>query len=476
MNFNELNLRQEIIRAVSEMGYENATAIQSRAIPCILEGQDVTGRSSTGTGKTAAFGLPLVQRTSEDITRSSVLILAPTRELAIQITEEIRKYSKYLPGISTACLYGGQPMDGQIRALKKASIVVGTPGRVMDHMRRKTLRLHNLKTVVLDEADEMLNMGFIEDIRHILESIPQEHQTILFSATLSPEILKITQEFQTNTVFVQADKGHKTADKIQQVFYYVPAAQKSDALKLLLEYMQPVKCLIFCNTKKMVDDLAEDLVKSGYHALALHGDLNQRQRNLVMKDFKSPKGRILIATDVAARGIDVDDIDAVYNYDIPQETEAYIHRIGRTGRAGRTGVSCTLVCGRSQLQKLRQIENYIHVAIQEKLLPDKERILQKQTRRFQEHLKNSISSQVSQQWISFIEHLEEEGISPVQAAAYLCQKTYGKKHRLDNIDDVSSVKLPRNNNRRKPSSPSGRRSFRPGHKPYNGKRQRQKKH
>ena len=218
MNFNELNLRSEILRAVSELGYEQATDIQAGSIPSILAGQDVTGRSSTGTGKTAAFGIPIVQRTAENEDRSSVLILAPTRELALQITGEIRKYAKYLPSISVACIYGGQPMDPQIRALKKARIVVGTPGRIMDHLRRRTLKLDHLKTVVLDEADEMLNMGFIDDIRTILESAPEERQTILFSATLSPEIMKITEEFQTDTVFVKADKGKKTAAKIDQSF------------------------------------------------------------------------------------------------------------------------------------------------------------------------------------------------------------------------------------------------------------------
>ena len=403
MNFNELNLRSEILRAISEMGYEQATDIQAGSIPSILEGQDVTGRSSTGTGKTAAFGIPIVQRTAENEDRSSVLILAPTRELALQITGEIRKYAKYLPCISVACIYGGQPMDNQIRALKKARIVVGTPGRVMDHMRRRTLKLDHLKTVVLDEADEMLNMGFIDDIRTILGSAPAERQTILFSATLSPEIIKITEEFQTETVFVKADKGKRTAAKIDQSFYYVPKDQKNDALRLLLEASAPRRALIFCNTKSMVDELSSILSDFGYRCAGLHGDMKQNQRNAVMRDFKSGRIRLLIATDVAARGIDVEDVDAVFNYDVPQELEYYVHRIGRTGRAGREGASYTLVAGRVQLSHLREIERYIHAQIEERPLPTTASILEQRETEFKsssakESTKNGLPSLIRWNW------------------------------------------------------------------------------
>lgn len=442
MNFSELNLRKEILRAVSEMGYEEATDIQAGSIPSILEGMDVTGRSSTGTGKTAAFGLPLVQRTAENSDRSSVLILAPTRELALQITDEIRKFSKYLPSISVACIYGGQPMDGQIRALKKARIVVGTPGRVMDHMRRRTLKLDHLKTIVLDEADEMLNMGFIDDIRTILESTPSERQTILFSATLSPEILKITEEFQTETVFVKADRDQKTAAKIEQHFYYVNREQKEDALKLLLEATHPRKCLIFCNTKKMVDELADSLIESGYRAVGLHGDLKQNQRNTVMRDFKNGRSRILIATDVAARGIDVDHVDAVFNFDIPQELEYYVHRIGRTGRAGREGSSHTLVAGRMQLEQLRSIERYIGASITESRIPTREEILKESTQEFRSQLKESLLGGVSQEWLDFIGELTAEGFDPSSVAALLCERIQKKNKRLQNLNDVERRTAP----------------------------------
>lgn len=443
MNFNELNLRSEILRAVSEMGYEHATDIQAGSIPSILEGQDVTGRSSTGTGKTAAFGIPIVQRTAENEDRSSVLILAPTRELALQITGEIRKYAKYLPCISVACIYGGQPMDNQIRALKKARIVVGTPGRVMDHLRRRTLRLDHLKTVVLDEADEMLNMGFIDDIRTILGSAPEERQTILFSATLSPEIMKITEEFQTETVFVKADKGKRTASKITQSFYYVSREQKNDALRLLLEDASPRRALIFCNTKSMVDELSSILSEFGYRCAGLHGDMKQNQRNSVMRDFKSGRIRLLIATDVAARGIDVEDVDAVFNYDVPQELEYYVHRIGRTGRAGREGASYTLVSGRLQLAHLREIEKYIHAQIEERPLPSCASILGKKQAEFRESMKELLTEGIDEQWLQLVDSFEEEGISAKEIAALLCQRSQKKNRRISSLQDVVARPAPK---------------------------------
>ena len=443
MNFNELNLRSEILRAISEMGYEQATDIQAGSIPSILEGQDVTGRSSTGTGKTAAFGIPIVQRTAENEDRSSVLILAPTRELALQITGEIRKYAKYLPCISVACIYGGQPMDNQIRALKKARIVVGTPGRVMDHMRRRTLKLDHLKTVVLDEADEMLNMGFIDDIRTILGNAPAERQTILFSATLSPEIIKITEEFQTETVFVKADKGKRTAAKIDQSFYYVPKDQKNDALRLLLEASAPRRALIFCNTKSMVDELSSILSDFGYRCAGLHGDTKQNQRNAVMRDFKSGRIRLLIATDVAARGIDVEDVDAVFNYDVPQELEYYVHRIGRTGRAGREGASYTLVAGRVQLSHLREIERYIHAQIEERPLPTTASILEQRETEFKNSLKEQLSEGIDEKWLAFIDSLELEGITAREIAALLCERTQKKNRRTASLQDVVSRPAPK---------------------------------
>lgn len=439
MNFNELNIRDEILRAISDLGYTEATDIQGAAIPSILEGRDVTGRSSTGTGKTAAFGIPVVQQTAENPEKASVLILAPTRELALQITEELRKYAKYLSGVSMAAIYGGDSMEKQIKALKNAKIVVGTPGRVMDHMRRKTLRLNNLRTIVLDEADEMLNMGFIDDIRTILESVPQEHQTILFSATLPPQIMQITEDFQTETVVVKADKGQKTTTNIKQRFYNVPKERKNDALFLLLRYHRPKRALVFCNTKTMVDELTLILQENGFSAAALHGDLRQTQRNTVMRDFKIGQASVLVATDVAARGIDVDDVESVFNYDIPQEMEYYIHRIGRTGRAGKTGFSHTLVTNRKQLIQLKAIERYINMPIKEKPVPTNGAIQAVRIAAMGELVDKCLQEKIDPRYIKLIDQMADGGYSPSVIAASLLQHIQGESGGDSEIEDIPPI-------------------------------------
>ena len=417
MQFNELSLREEILRAVAELGFDEATAIQSGAIPPILAGKDVTGRSSTGTGKTAAFGIPVVQMAADCADRASVLILSPTRELAVQTAGEIRKFAKYLPGVSTATVFGGQPMDIQIRALKTAKIVIGTPGRLMDHLRRKTLKLDHLKTVILDEADEMLNMGFIDDIRTILESAPENRQTVLFSATMPRAIMEITRDFQHEPVMVAVDGGAKTVESIDQSYYNIPQGGKNDALKLLLEFHRPKRALVFCNTKSMVDELVADLNAAGFRSAGIHGDLKQSQRTAVMADFKSGRNNILIATDVAARGIDVDDIEAVFNYDIPQEYEYYIHRIGRTGRAGKKGASFTLAANRAQLMRVREIERYIKAPIEAREVPSIESISAHGFAAFAEEIRTGVTEQSGYEWKKFVENLAKAGIDAADIAA-----------------------------------------------------------
>ncbi|MVB09991.1 ATP-dependent RNA helicase DeaD [Caprobacter fermentans] len=440
MQFKELNLLPEILRAVEEMGYTSATDIQSGSIPLILEGRDLIGRSSTGTGKTAAFGIPVVQMTAlGDGSRGQALILSPTRELAMQISDEIHKYSKYLSriGISTVC--GGQSMPGQIHQLKTAQIVIGTPGRVMDHLRRRTLTLDNLRTVVLDEADEMLNMGFLEDIQTILKQAPEKRQTVLFSATIPPAIMAITKDFQTDPAMVAVDGGQKTVDGISQFYYRVPQKDKVNALKLLLEYHRPKRALIFCNTKKMVEELCTDLNDSGFQAAALHGDMKQSQRTQVMNDFKHGRSSLLIATDVAARGIDVEDIDAVFNFDIPQENEYYIHRIGRTGRAGRTGSSHTLAANRSQMERMRSLERFMNAKISEAAVPDLEEIHERRLKKFLGNLKELADENSGETWIPYLKSLEEQGYSPLRVAAALCTLTAGKNRRLDSVRNIRRV-------------------------------------
>ena len=377
MKFKELNLSEDILHAVDELGFDEMTEIQEKSIPVLLDGRDVVGRSNTGTGKTAAFGIPAVESITDSERKTvAVLVMCPTRELAMQAEEEIKKFAKYKRTVKTCAVYGGASMETQIKQLKRGvNIVIGTPGRIMDHIRRKTLKLDFLRTVILDEADEMLNMGFREDIEEILSYIPEDRQTVLFSATMPPEILAITEKYQKNPEHIKIKSAGKTVELIDQFYFEVPMGRKTDALKLLLSAYNPSSSMIFCNTKKMVDELTEELAKSGFRVAGLHGDMKQIQRTQVMNGFKSGSNPILVATDVAARGIDVSGIDAVFNYDIPQDNEYYIHRIGRTGRAGRTGTAYTLISGRKQFYALRDISKYINAEIKEMPLPDKDDVI-----------------------------------------------------------------------------------------------------
>ena len=396
--FEDIGLSPELVQAVSDMNYTQATGIQAQAIPLLMQGADVIGRSSTGTGKTAAFGIPAVERIESGLKAPQVLVLSPTRELAMQIAGEIRKFAKYKPGVCVAAVYGGAPMDAQIRALRAANIVIGTPGRVMDHMRRHTLRLDDLRTVVLDEADEMLNMGFLDDIQTILAETPDTRQTVLFSATMPPAILKITDKFLHDPQTVDIRTGQRTIAAVEQFFYRVPQARKMDALNLLLQYHDPKRAVVFCNTKAMVDSLTEYLGDHGFRALGIHGDMKQTGRTQVMQSFRDGKTRILVATDVAARGIDVENIEAVFNFDIPQEFEHYIHRIGRTGRAGRTGMSHTLVCGARQVDTIRQLRRFINADIREAPLPIGDEIVRKKREKFAARVARTLEADEYGKW------------------------------------------------------------------------------
>ena len=370
IRFEESGIDERIIRAVKELGFESMSPIQQEAIPAVLSGEDIIGQAQTGTGKTAAFGIPALQLIDPDVKGVQCIVLCPTRELAIQAADEIRKYAKYMHGIKVLPIYGGQDISRQIRSLaSNVQIVVGTPGRVMDHMRRHTLKLKNIKLMVLDEADEMLNMGFREDIETILEGIGTEHQTVLFSATMPQAILDITSQYQKpNAKHIQIQKKELTIPLVKQYYYEVKRENKEEVAARLLDYYNPRQTLVFCNTKKMVDELCEKLKGRGYFAEGLHGDLSQAQRDKVMHGFRKGTTEILIATDVAARGIDVDDVEAVINYDVPQDIEYYVHRIGRTGRAGRSGRSFTLVVGR-EIYKIREIEKVCNTTIKARRVP-----------------------------------------------------------------------------------------------------------
>ena len=419
MKFNELDLSQEILRAVDELGFEEMTDIQAESIPLLMEGKDVIGRSNTGTGKTAAFGIPAVESITENDRRTvAVLILCPTRELAVQACEEIKKFAKYKKIVKASAVYGGASMEKQIKELKHgANIVIGTPGRVMDHIRRRTLKLDNLRTVILDEADEMLNMGFREDIESILSGVPEERQTVLFSATMPTEILEITQKYQRDPVRIKIKSAQKTVELIEQFWFRIAMGRKTDALKLLLAAYSPESAMVFCNTKKMVDELTEELVKSGFRAAGIHGDMKQSQRTQVMNSFKSRTAAILVATDVAARGIDVSGIDAVFNYDLPQDNEYYIHRIGRTGRAGRSGCAYTLITNRRQQQELNSISRYTKAEIRELPLPGRSDIIALKT----ENLLTEIAQMptAGEDIYDILDKLMEQGIDCREAAARL---------------------------------------------------------
>ena len=435
LRFEDMNISNEICRAVLDMGFEEATPIQSQAIPVILEGKDIIGQSQTGTGKTAAFGIPLLERINPEDRRLQALILCPTRELAIQVSEEFRKLLKYKDNIRVLPIYGGQPIDRQIAALRKGTqVVIGTPGRVMDHMRRRTIKAETVQMMVLDEADEMLDMGFREDIETILVKIPEEHQTLLFSATLSPEILDITKRFQKNPEFIKIVRKELTVPNIEQYYFDVKEKTKLDALCRIIDVYDPKLAMVFCNTKKRVDDLVEMLQGRGYFAEGLHGDLKQAQRDKVMQKFRNGTIEILVATDVAARGIDVDDIDVLFNYDVPQDEEYYVHRIGRTGRAGKAGKAFTFCVGK-EIYKLRDIMRYTKTKIQQQKLPTLSDVEEMKTNIYLEKIKGIIEEGHLTKYIHLVDRLMEEDYTSIDIAAALL-----KDHLSDvNADDIDAL-------------------------------------
>jgi ATP-dependent RNA helicase DeaD len=406
--FKDLNLSNEVQRALADMGFEEATPIQSQSIPHILNGIDIIGQAQTGTGKTCAFGIPSIEMVDNENESVQVLVLCPTRELAIQSAEELKSVSKYKEGVRILPIYGGQSIDRQIASLKKRpQIVIGTPGRIMDHMRRRTLKLDNLKTIVLDEADEMLNMGFREDIDTILEKMRQDRQTILFSATMPKEIMDLTSKYQNNPVRIKVAHKQLTVPNIEQYYLEVNEHLKLEVLSRLIDANNINLSLVFCNTKKRVDELASTLQSRGYSAEALHGDMRQEQRDKVMSKFRRGQIDILIATDVAARGIDVNDVEAVFNYDLPNDDEYYVHRIGRTGRAGKSGKAYTFI-GRREIYKLKEIQRYTKSSIRLIKPPTLTDIEETKTNRLLESLKDTVVKREFSRYISYIDRLIEE--------------------------------------------------------------------
>ena len=435
MNVLEAIVDSRILRAIKEMGFTKMSPIQEQAIPLLIDGMDIIGQAQTGTGKTAAFGIPTIQAIDPDLRKLQAIILCPTRELAMQGAEEIRKISKYMHGIKVLSIYGGQDISKQIAALRGVQVIVGTPGRVMDHMRRRTIKLDDVKMVVLDEADEMLNMGFREDMELILGEIPNEHQTALFSATMPQPILEITGKFQKNAKHIRVAAKELTIPLVSQRYYKLRNQDKDAACVRILEYYQPKLSLIFCNTKRKVDELAEFLKINGYQAEGLHGDMSQHQRDVSMNRFRNGSTNILIATDVAARGIDVDDVEAVINYDIPQDIEYYVHRIGRTGRAGRKGRSFTFVSGR-EIYKIREIERTCRTIIAEKKLPGASKVMKAKAEKYLNQvweLKDSEDIELMKKFIA--NKIETEECDALDIAAVLLKQYVGEKGQEIEIDD-----------------------------------------
>ncbi|CAI3490967.1 degradosome RNA helicase CshA [Enterococcus cecorum] len=356
MKFTELNLSEELLSSIERSGFEEATPIQEATIPLALEGRDVIGQAQTGTGKTAAFGLPMLEKIDPNNAQLQGLVIAPTRELAIQTQEELYRLGRDKK-IRVQAVYGGADINRQIRQLKNhPHIIVGTPGRMLDHINRHTLKLSTVQTLVLDEADEMLNMGFLEDIEAIISKVPEQRQTLLFSATMPPEIKNIGVQFMQNPEHVRIKTKEMTADLIEQFFVRAKEYEKFDIMTRLLDVQTPELTIVFGRTKRRVDELAKGLEARGYKAEGIHGDLSQQKRMSVLRSFKNGDLDILVATDVAARGLDISGVTHVYNYDIPQDPESYVHRIGRTGRAGKMGVSVTFVTP-NEMSYLHVIEN-----------------------------------------------------------------------------------------------------------------------
>ncbi|MFZ3102804.1 MAG: DEAD/DEAH box helicase [Desulfitobacteriaceae bacterium] len=438
--FSSLGLHDPVLRAITNMGFEETTPIQEQTIPLAIEGKDLIGQAQTGTGKTAAYGIPLIERITVESEQIQGIVLAPTRELAVQVAEELNKIGQF-KGIYTLPIYGGQEMDRQIRALKKRPhIIVATPGRLMDHMRRRTIRLNLIKIVVLDEADEMLNMGFVEDIETILKEIPEERQTLLFSATMPRMIQNLAQKFMKNPELISIKAKEVTVDTIEQHFLEVLERQKFDVISRLLDIQAPDLAIIFCRTKRRVDEISEALSKRGYSAEAIHGDLSQSKRDSVLRQFKEATIEILVATDVAARGLDISGVTHVYNFDIPQDPESYVHRVGRTARAGKTGLAITLVTPR-EMGQLRLIEQVTRRKMIRKPVPTIIEAIEGQQRLTMEKLLRVVAEEDIQKYKRVAEELLEDTDSVTLLSAALKMLTKEPETSTVNITEPAPQRM-----------------------------------
>ena len=425
LKFEDLNLSKEMRKAIENMGFEETTPIQAETIPLILEGKDVIGQAQTGTGKTVAFGIPILELIQSKVKKPQAIILCPTRELAIQVAEEFKKLSKYKKDVVCLPIYGGQPIDRQIYALKKGvQIIIGTPGRTIDHIHRGNLKLDQVKIVVLDEADEMLDMGFIDDIETILRETPAERQTLFFSATMPQPILQLTKRYQRDPQLVKVVHKQLTVPNVEQVYFEVRESMKLEVLSRLIDMHDLKLSLVFCNTKRRVDEVVANLQVRGYLADSLHGDMTQAQRDRVMGKFRSNAFEILVATDVAARGIDVDGIEAVFNYDLPQNEEYYVHRIGRTARMGKAGRAFTFVVGKD-VYKLREVQAYANVKIERQKIPSVNDVEAIRLNSFMDKVKEQIEAGGLEHYTNLVERLIDQDYASVDIAAALLKLGMG---------------------------------------------------
>ncbi|HEV8581565.1 MAG TPA: DEAD/DEAH box helicase [Thermoanaerobaculia bacterium] len=426
-SFASLGISEPILKAIADVGYEAPTPIQEMTIPPMLAGRDLIGQAQTGTGKTAAFAIPILQKIDPSLSEAQALVLAPTRELAIQVAEAIHTYSKHSGRVGVLPVYGGQPIQLQLKRLGRGvHVIVGTPGRIMDHLRRGTLRLDSIRVVVLDEADEMLRMGFIEDVEWILSQAPAGRQTALFSATLPREVRRIAERHLKNPVSIEIEHRTLTVPATEQRYLHVSPQQKLDALARLLETEPTEAVLVFTRTKTGAAELAERLQARGYAAEAMHGDMNQAQRETVIRRLRAGQAEIVVATDVAARGLDVERISHVINYDVPNDVEAYVHRIGRTGRAGRSGVAVLFISPRER-RMMAEIERYTGQRIAPMKMPTQADVAARRIALFKDSIRRTVEEGDLDLYLSLVEELVEEGLDLAEIAAGAARLARGDK-------------------------------------------------
>lgn len=449
MRFSDLILSKEVLQAIDDMGFESPSEVQEATIPLILEGRDVLAQAQTGTGKTASFGIPMIEGIEDKRHDLQGLVLVPTRELARQVSDELKKLAKYNKFINIVPIYGGADMSKQLRDLKKgANIVVGTPGRVMDHMKRKTIVLDDLKFLTLDEADEMFDMGFRDDMKTIIEKTNPHRQTLFFSATFDNDIKEFSRLYQVDPAKVIIEKKELTAEKIEQFYLELNRNMKTEILNRLILIHKPKKSIIFCNTKRMVEALEVEIAQRGYKVDSLHGDMRQSSRDNVMKKFRNGIIDVLIATDVAARGLDVSDIDLVFNYDLPQQAEYYVHRIGRTARAGKKGASFTFVTSKDY-PKFREIEKYANIKMEKMKLPTKADVERESLDNlFDKVKKNIIRAEDQENYTEVLNKLLAEGNSLYDISASLLKMVNESSNKtkvkdLDRVDYGKKFEIPK---------------------------------